>query len=140
MRSSSALTLAAASAAAMLLLGVLAPRPAVGQDEPEEESEPSGWLCPMPVVGISPNAARREMERLRRALEERPASDVREPCINPLVRSSVGRSAVIRLPRESAPFYWPLPDMFGRPDSLPPGLRPPLDSIPAFPDPGSPDP
>lgn len=136
MRSSSAL----ASAATLSLLGVIAPRPAVGQDEPEEESEPSGWLCPMPVVGISPNAAHREMERLRSALEERTPTDASEPCINPLVQWPAGRSAVIRLPRESAPFYWPLPDMFGRPDSLPPGLRPALDSIPAFPDPGSPDP
>jgi hypothetical protein len=133
MRSSSAL----ASAAVLLLLGVVAPRPAVGQDEPEEKSGPSAWLCPMPVVGMSPNAARREMQRLRRVLEERPPSEVREPCINPLVQWPADRTAVIRLPQEKAPFYWPVPDMFGRPDSLPPGLRPPLDSVPTSRDPAS---
>lgn len=129
-----------ASAAALSLLGVLAPLPVLGQEEPQEKSSPNLWLCPMPVVGMSPNAARREMERLRSALEERTPTDASEPCINPLVRWSAEHGVVIRLPRESEPFYLPVPDMFGRRDSLPPGLHPPPDSVPRSPVPHSPSP
>lgn len=129
------------SAAALLLLVVFAPRPAVGQDKPKEFS-PGPWLCPMPVVGISPGAARGQMERFRRLLDGDSPAGATEPCVNPLTWQfgPAARNAVIRLPEEGEPFYWPVPEMFGGPDSLPLVVRPPRDSVPRSPDSDVPNP
>ena len=63
MRSMSVRTLIAS----LVLIGVLLPSRATGQEGPEVEVRRLSnlWLCPMPVVGLSPGTVQRHIDELR---------------------------------------------------------------------------
>ena len=131
MRSMSARTLIAS----LLLIGVLLPSRATGQEGPEVEVRrlSNVWLCPMPVVGMGPGAVERHVDEFRLKLQDVDADaepTASGPCFNPLVMQLAPPDATpIRLLR---PFREPTPqrDPFGLRDSLMLEFPLPSDSLP----------
>lgn len=131
MRSMSVRTLIAS----LVLIGVLLPSHATGQEGPEVEVRRLSnlWLCPMPVVGMGPGAVQRYVDALRLKLSNEKAEPTASgPCFNPLVIQLAPPDA--RPSRLLQRFREPMPhrDLFGLRDSLPLVFPLPSDSLPFY--------
>lgn len=133
MRSTSARTLIAS----LVLIGVLLPSRAAGQESPEVEVRRLSnlWLCPMPVTGLSPGAVQDHIDALRSELSnERAEPTASGACFNPFViqfeQPGARQSRLFQRLRERPKEPTPHRDPFGLRDSLPREFRLPADSLP----------
>lgn len=130
----------------LVLIGVLLPSRASGQEGPDVEVRRLSnlWLCPMPVVGLSPGAVQDHIDALQLKLSnEKAAPTASGPCFNPFViqfeQPGARQSRLFQRLRER--LREPTPrDLFGLRDSLPLEFRLPSDSLPFHLLPPAPDP